>query len=38
MLAFAVDPETGNCNYTEYAEKAAAVGRTIPVFVATPKD
>ena len=23
--------------YTEYAEKAAAVGRTIPVFVATPK-
>merc|ERR1719201_88152 len=23
MLAFAVDPETGNCNYTEYAEKVA---------------
>eukprot|EP00656_Telonema_subtile_P022790 TRINITY_DN2401_c0_g1_i2.p2 TRINITY_DN2401_c0_g1~~TRINITY_DN2401_c0_g1_i2.p2 ORF type:complete len:129 (+),score=43.08 TRINITY_DN2401_c0_g1_i2:102-488(+) len=24
MLAFAVDPETGNCVYTEYAEKCAA--------------
>merc|ERR1711998_395163 len=23
MLAFAVDPETGNCNFTEYAEKVA---------------
>merc|ERR1712196_221263 len=23
MLAFAVDPDTGNCNFTEYAEKVA---------------
>merc|ERR1711871_1536423 len=23
MIAFAVDPDTGNCNFTEYAEKVA---------------